>query len=90
MGAVAEGARTLFNPFFAVSDNAGSCFLARGLLRDSDAVLLNGDTVFEPASPAPGAPGAGSADHGHDRPQAGLRRRRHEGVGEGDAAAGDR
>ena len=35
--------------FFAVSDNAGSCFLARGLLRDSDAVLLNGDTVFEPA-----------------------------------------
>jgi choline kinase len=49
MGAVAEGVRTLFNPFFAVSDNAGSCFLARGLLRDSDAVLLNGDTVFEPA-----------------------------------------
>src|ERR671910_646440 len=46
MGAVAEGVRTLFNPFFAVSDNAGSCFLARGLLRDSDAVLLNGDTVF--------------------------------------------
>lgn len=49
MGAVAEGARTLFNPFFAVSDNAGSCFLARGLLRDSNTVLLNGDTVFEPA-----------------------------------------
>lgn len=49
MGPVAEGARTLFNPFFAVSDNIGSCFLARDLLRVPDAVLLNGDTLFEPA-----------------------------------------
>lgn len=49
MGPVGGGVRTLFNPFFAVSDNLGSCFLARGLLRDSDAVLLNGDTLFKPA-----------------------------------------
>jgi L-glutamine-phosphate cytidylyltransferase len=49
MGRVADGARTLFNPFFAVADNIGSCFVARDLLRRSDAVLLNGDTVFEPA-----------------------------------------
>jgi L-glutamine-phosphate cytidylyltransferase len=49
MGPVGGGVRTLFNPFFAVSDNIGSCFLARDLLRDSDAVLLNGDTLFEPA-----------------------------------------
>jgi L-glutamine-phosphate cytidylyltransferase len=49
MGRVADGARTLFNPFFAVADNIGSCFVARELLRSSDTVLLNGDTVFEPA-----------------------------------------
>jgi L-glutamine-phosphate cytidylyltransferase len=49
MGPVADGARTLFNPFFAVADNIGSCFVARELLRSSDTVLLNGDTVFEPA-----------------------------------------
>jgi L-glutamine-phosphate cytidylyltransferase len=49
MGPVADGTRTLFNPFFAVADNIGSCFVARDLLRGSDAVLLNGDTVFEPA-----------------------------------------
>jgi choline kinase len=40
--------RTRFNPFFAVADNAGSCFLARDLLH-GDALLLNGDTLFEPA-----------------------------------------
>jgi choline kinase len=49
MGPLGEGVRTLFNPFFAVSDNIGSCFLARDLLRGADAVLLNGDTLFEPA-----------------------------------------
>ena len=49
MGPIGKRVRTLFNPFFAVSDNIGSCFLARDLLRDSDAVLLNGDTLFEPA-----------------------------------------
>jgi choline kinase len=50
MGPVGGGVRTLFNPFFAVADNIGSCFLARDLLRGPpDAVLLNGDTLFEPA-----------------------------------------
>jgi L-glutamine-phosphate cytidylyltransferase len=49
MGPLGNKVRTRFNPFFAVSDNIGSCFLARDLLRDSDAVLLNGDTLFEPA-----------------------------------------
>lgn len=49
MGPVGAKAGTLFNPFFAVSDNIGSCFLARDLLRAGDAVLLNGDTLFEPA-----------------------------------------
>jgi choline kinase len=49
MGPVGGGLRTLFNPFFAVSDNIGSCFLARDALRDFGTVLLNGDTLFEPA-----------------------------------------
>ena len=50
LGALGEGVRTLFNPFFAVADNIGSCFLARDLLRGAGAaVLLNGDTLFEPA-----------------------------------------
>lgn len=49
MGGKAEGVRTLFNPFFAVSDNVGSCFLARSLFRGADTMLLNGDTVFDPA-----------------------------------------
>ncbi|WP_187830157.1 phosphocholine cytidylyltransferase family protein [Siccirubricoccus phaeus] len=49
MGPVAAGVQTRFNPFFAVADNIGSCFLARDLLREGDAVLLNGDTLFEPA-----------------------------------------
>lgn len=41
--------RTVFNPFFAVSENIGSCFLVRNLLQASDTILLNGDTLFEPA-----------------------------------------
>jgi len=53
--------RTAFNPFFAVSENIGSCFLVRDQLRSSDTILLNGDTLFEGAVPqrlleAPGAP----------------------------------
>jgi choline kinase len=39
--------RTLPNPFYPVSDNLGSCFLARGEM-DRPFVLLNGDTLFEP------------------------------------------
>lgn len=40
--------RTLFNPFFAVADNLASLYLASDALRDGG-VILNGDTLFEPA-----------------------------------------
>ena len=40
--------RTLPNPFFPVSDNLGSCFLARAEMT-GPFVLVNGDTLFEPA-----------------------------------------
>jgi len=39
--------RCLFNPFFEVADNAGSCYLARDAMV-GDFVLLNGDTLFPP------------------------------------------
>lgn len=42
-------AQTRYNPFYAVADNAGSCYLARDLLRGGPRVLMNGDTLFEPA-----------------------------------------
>lgn len=37
----------VFNPFYSVADNIGSCWAVRDLLR-SDAVLINGDTLFDP------------------------------------------
>lgn len=37
---------TVFNPFYAVSDNLATCWLVRSQMR-GDFVLLNGDTVFE-------------------------------------------
>lgn len=40
---------TLYNPFYHVADNIGSCWLARDLIGD-DSLLLNGDTLFEPAA----------------------------------------
>lgn len=40
--------RTLYNPFYTVTDNLVSCWVARSLMT-GDFVLLNGDTVFEPA-----------------------------------------
>lgn len=39
---------TVFNPFFASSDNLVTAWLARCEMRD-DFLLLNGDTLFEPA-----------------------------------------
>ncbi|HET7410194.1 MAG TPA: phosphocholine cytidylyltransferase family protein [Paracoccaceae bacterium] len=39
------------NPFFAVADNIGSCWVARDLFRD-DTLLINGDTLFDPRIPA--------------------------------------
>ena len=38
--------KTLFNPFFDVSDNLASCWMARQVM-DGDFVLINGDTMFE-------------------------------------------
>jgi choline kinase len=37
-----------FNPFFQVADNLGSCWIARAAF-SGEVLLLNGDTVFEPA-----------------------------------------
>jgi choline kinase len=37
-----------FNPFFEVADNLISCWVARSEMSE-DFVLLNGDTLFEPA-----------------------------------------
>jgi choline kinase len=36
--------RTLFNPFFQVADNQGSCWIAREEM-DQDFIILNGDTI---------------------------------------------
>jgi choline kinase len=40
--------RTLYNPFFRLSDNLGTCWVARAEM-DSPFVLINGDTLFEAA-----------------------------------------
>jgi L-glutamine-phosphate cytidylyltransferase len=39
--------RTLFNPFFKVADNLGSCWIARAEM-DRDFIILNGDTLVSP------------------------------------------
>jgi len=41
-------ARSIFNPFFNVADNLASCWMARHEMQ-GDFILLNGDTLFEPA-----------------------------------------
>ena len=40
--------RVCYNPFFEVSDNLMSCWMTRDEMTE-DFVLLNGDTLFEPA-----------------------------------------
>jgi len=40
--------RTLYNPFYALSDNLGTCWVARGEM-SGPFVLMNGDTLFETA-----------------------------------------
>jgi len=40
--------RTLLNPFYSVADNIGSCYVARPEM-NGDFLLLNGDTLIEPA-----------------------------------------
>ncbi|MBX3617152.1 phosphocholine cytidylyltransferase family protein [Nitrosomonas sp.] len=42
------GINILFNPFYEVADNLASCWIARGEM-DCDFLILNGDTVIEPA-----------------------------------------
>ncbi|MEM0942611.1 MAG: phosphocholine cytidylyltransferase family protein [Pseudomonadota bacterium] len=39
--------RCLYNPFYSVADNIGSCWVAREVIGD-DTVLINGDTLFDP------------------------------------------
>lgn len=40
--------RTMYNPFYALSDNLGTCWVARAEM-DRPFVLINGDTLFEAA-----------------------------------------
>lgn len=40
-------AECLYNPFYAVADNIGSCWAARALIGE-DTLLINGDTLFDP------------------------------------------
>ena len=40
--------RTLFNPFYGLTDNLATCWLAREEMKGAF-LLLNGDTLFEPA-----------------------------------------
>ncbi|WP_157220295.1 phosphocholine cytidylyltransferase family protein [Flavisphingomonas formosensis] len=39
--------RTLFNPFYKVADNLGSCWIARDAM-EGDFLILNGDTLVSP------------------------------------------
>lgn len=59
--------RCVFNPFFNVADNLASCWMARHEMSE-DFILLNGDTLFEPAVcerllQAPAAPITLAIDH---------------------------
>lgn len=40
--------RTLYNPFYALSDNLGTCWVARTEM-DRPFIIINGDTLFESA-----------------------------------------
>ena len=41
------GIRCVYNPFYDITDNLVSCWIARDAM-DGDFLLINGDTVFEP------------------------------------------
>jgi choline kinase len=41
--------RTLYNPFWQVSNNLLSLWLARHVIQDSDTMITNGDNIFSPA-----------------------------------------
>jgi choline kinase len=47
-GADMDRINIIFNPFYSVSDNLASCWMGRHAM-DEDFLLLNGDTLFEPA-----------------------------------------
>ena len=47
-GADMDRISIIFNPFYSVSDNLASCWMGRHAM-DEDFLLLNGDTLFEPA-----------------------------------------
>ena len=47
-GANLDRINIVFNPFYSVSDNLASCWMARHAM-DGNFLLLNGDTLFEPA-----------------------------------------
>lgn len=47
-GADLDRINIIFNPFYSVSDNLASCWMARHAMA-GDFILLNGDTLFEPA-----------------------------------------
>ena len=53
--------RTLFNPFYAVSDNLATCWLAREEMTPPFAII-NGDTLFEAATLRTLLEGRGSTD----------------------------
>lgn len=44
------GVKILYNPFFNLSDNLASCWIARSCMH-TDFLLINGDTIFESAVP---------------------------------------
>ncbi len=47
-GADRDRINIVYNPFYAVSDNLASCWMARHAMT-GDFILVNGDTLFEPA-----------------------------------------
>ncbi len=40
------GVRTIFNPFYSVADNLGTCWIAKAEMTE-DFIILNGDTLFQ-------------------------------------------
>ncbi len=47
-GAEQDRINIVYNPFYSISDNLASCWMARHVM-DEEFILLNGDTLFEPA-----------------------------------------
>ena len=47
-GAEQDRINIVYNPFYSISDNLASCWMARHAMEE-DFILLNGDTLFEPA-----------------------------------------